>query len=196
MTAAHCFNSGTTASDGTGSRVRQWSSYVGRQHTAAGYVNLDAALVKIMDNALLGGRYATNGIKVVSDDSASEEFDNYFVNAASTSPAFSQVICRVGISTPKTCGRVIQKGFVSNNWENPPFTRIVSVVVPDDWANYSAKGDSGGAIYRPSANGNVLTGIHVGKLENGHPVFTDIIDVFNHYDLFLYTSSTPLKVAD
>ncbi|XKI11831.1 hypothetical protein GGGNBK_09300 [Sporosarcina sp. ANT_H38] len=143
-----------------------------------------------------GGRYATNGIKVVSDGSTSEVFDNHFINAASTSPAFSQVICRVGISTPKACGRVIQKGFVSNNWEKPPFTRIVSVVVPDDSANYSAGGDSGGAIYRPSSNGNVLTGIHVGKLGNGNPVFTDIIDVFNHYDLFLYTSSTPLKVAN
>ncbi|KAA0966249.1 hypothetical protein FQ087_08420 [Sporosarcina sp. ANT_H38] len=152
--------------------------------------------MKIMDNGLSGGRYATNGIKVVSDGSTSEVFDNHFINAASTSPAFSQVICRVGISTPKACGRVIQKGFVSNNWEKPPFTRIVSVVVPDDSANYSAGGDSGGAIYRPSSNGNVLTGIHVGKLGNGNPVFTDIIDVFNHYDLFLYTSSTPLKVAN
>ncbi|MGE7113724.1 hypothetical protein [Lysinibacillus sp. NPDC047702] len=57
ITASHCF-SGTVASDGTGRLVTQNSYYVGRQHAQAMGVNLDFALVKIMDNGLSGGRYA------------------------------------------------------------------------------------------------------------------------------------------
>lgn len=127
ITAAHCF-SGAVASDGTGRRVTQNTFFVGRQHAQAQYVNLDFGLVKIMDNTLSSGRYATNGIRISTDNSTAEVFDNTIIAADSTSPAFSQVVCRAGIMTAKQCGRVIQKGLIKNSWDDNKI-RIVSAVV-------------------------------------------------------------------
>ncbi|QTD39468.1 S1 family peptidase [Sporosarcina sp. Te-1] len=194
ITASHCF-SGTVASDDTGDLVRQYSvRNVGRQHAQGNFVYLDFGLIKIMDNDLSGGRYVTNGIKVVSDSSSSEEFDNKLIDAQSTTPAFSKVVCRAGISTAKTCGRVIQKGVVLNIFDDG-LTRKVSVVRPDTPGAYSTGGDSGGPVYQASTSGNILTGVHVGSgSENAY--FTDIKDGLNLYDAFLYTSGTRTKVAN
>ncbi|TQR27481.1 trypsin-like serine protease [Lysinibacillus sphaericus] len=193
ITAAHCF-SGTVASDGTGRRVTQNSYYVGRQHAQAQGVNLDFGLVKIMDNTLSGGRYATNGIRISTDNSITEVFDNKLIAASPTSPAFSQVVCRAGINTAKQCGRVIQKGTITNGWDDNKIKKV-SVVVPDNPGNYSTNGDSGGAVYSPNTTGNTLTGVHVGS-NASYGYFTDIMDGLNYYSASLYTSNSNIKIAN
>lgn len=193
ITASHCF-SGTVASDGTGRKVTQNSYYVGRQHAQAMGANLDFALVKIMDNGLSGGRYATNGIRVTTDTSTAEVFDNKLIAADSTSPAFSQVVCRAGIMTAKQCGRVIQKGAMLNGWPDNK-TRKVSVVSPDNPSGFSTGGDSGGPVYRPDTTGNILTGVLVGR-DASNAFFTDIMDGLNYYSASLYTSNSIVKVVN
>ncbi|WP_341300601.1 trypsin-like serine protease [Lysinibacillus sp. FSL H8-0500] len=193
ITASHCFH-GTVASNGTGTLVKQFTYNVGRQHAQAMGANLDFGLVKIMDNALSGGRYATNGIRISTDNSTLEIFDNKLIAADSTSPAFSQVVCRAGIITTKQCGRVIQKGAITNNWADGK-TRKVSIVVPDDSSGFGTNGDSGGPVYRPNTTGNTLTGVLVGG-NASYTCFTDIMDGLNYYSAYLYTSNSIVKVAN
>ncbi|MGE7113723.1 hypothetical protein [Lysinibacillus sp. NPDC047702] len=135
-----------------------------------------------------------NGIRVATDTSTAEVFDNTLTAVDSTSPAFSQVVCRAGIITAKQCGRVIQKGAMLGGWPDNK-TRKVFVVAPDNPSGFSTGGDSGGPVYRPNTTGNILTGVLVGtSASNGF--FTDIMDGLNYYSASLYTSNSIVKVVN
>lgn len=133
-------------------------------------------------------------VMVATDNSTSEIFDNKLIAVSSTSPAFSQIVCRARISTAKQCGRVIQKGEIRNNWDDNTVKKV-SVVVPDNPGGYDAGGDSGGPVYRPNTTGNTLTGVHVGS-NSSYGFFTDIMDGLNHYNASLYTSNSVIKIAN
>lgn len=105
LTAGHCFE-GEISSTG-GAYIRQYNTIVGRQHTRGNGSSIDGGLIRMEGNTLSGGRYATNGVKISDDTSTSETFDNKFVSWSEV-PSVVELnsICKSGIKTNKTCGKI------------------------------------------------------------------------------------------
>ena len=135
---------------------------------------------------------ATNGVKMVSDSTTTESFDNTFVNwSEPPSVVYLESICKSGVSTNKTCGGV--KSAASNIIIEGQTVKVFKSNM------LAVGGDSGGPVYKPSTSGNVLVGlVTAAGVENGQTVsyITRILDIRDMYSINLYTTNTTTKVAN
>ncbi len=191
LTAGHCF-SGSVSPTG-GDLVRQNNVNVGRQHAeGSGWLLLDVGLIRITDNALNYGRYATNKIKRWD---STDIFDGRFTGA--TQIYNGVPVCKTGITTITTCGTVTNAD-TTVKYKNYPTTYKVAFVSGTDFAK---PGDSGGPVFfvlnsydlRLSAlvSGNLTVN---GVITGGF--VTKWFDFAPEYGINLYTSDTNYLITN
>lgn len=178
MTAGHC-------NDGSNNVFYQWGSRLGTTHLDATNSDYDFLLVKENGSSL--ARYASNGLYGSSGDT-STGYDGELTGSFFQAEGLR--VCKVGITTNRTCGVVDvarRQAFFG--------TGLVTSVVEGNGSTLSGEGDSGGAWFTQSQPFR-LVGIHQGgnkALSNGYSsvsYFTPWGEVAERYGLQLYRSST------
>ncbi|KIL74235.1 S1 family peptidase [Bacillus badius] len=179
MTAGHC-------NDGSNNMFYQWGSRFGTTHLDATASDYDFLLVK--ENGSTLKRYASNGLYGTIGDT-STGYDGQLTGSFFQAEGLR--VCKVGITTNRTCG-VVDVARRQARFG----TGLVTSVVKGDGSALSAEGDSGGAWFTRSQPFR-LVGIHQGgnkKLSNDYSsvsYFTPWGEVAEKYGLQLYRSSTP-----
>lgn len=175
ITAGHC--------DDYSDTFYQYGSVLGSTHLDAFASDYDFLLIKVNGSPLK--RFASNGLYSVSADS-STGYDSKLTG--SFSPYEGLRVCKVGITTNKTCGVVTKKRYQSGSFRNG----LVYFEVENEGQVVSSAGDSGGAWYTQSLPYR-LVGIHAAGNtdENSTKAFvTPWVEVSEKYNLTLYTKDT------
>ncbi|WP_138416592.1 S1 family peptidase [Aquibacillus sediminis] len=187
ITAGHCNNHGNT--------FHQWNKQLGTTHLDATESDYDFLLIDVSGSPI--SRYASNGLYSNTGDT-STGYDSILEGSFVQKEGLR--VCKVGITTNRTCGEVT----VARRQAGLFNTGIVTSVVSGDGSILSGGGDSGGAWHTQSLPFR-LVGIHqggskdiyVGKTSSGDPIyhssesyFTPWVEVRDKYGLSLYTSDT------
>lgn len=196
ITAGHCIDH----------HINQfWYQYqndemVGQAHLDSRDSGYDLGLIEISKlseytTRVPGGRYASNGLYRVGAETSAGGYDSHL--SGTSRPVVNQRLCKTGISTGLTCGKV-----TTASYSKPDGTQqIVVDVLPNEGTytgNYlSAKGDSGGALFNPADNTLVgitsqgeVVGEYSGHSAGRRAYFTPFTEIAMRYGLYLYTSST------
>jgi hypothetical protein len=192
LTAGHCIDEGYKY-------TYQWDATVGVFHAQAQNNGYDVGLIRITENNLPGGRYASNGLYLVDNTDPTKGYDGSLKGTLGV-PVIGQTVCKSGITEGYKCGKVVDTSYTvdyDGSGGYPPQVVAVAERDPNLGGYFAASGDSGGPVF---STDYLLTGVVSGirvdytdwlGLKHGNRMyFTRWADINRIYGVSLYTSST------